>query len=57
MKYVAMRNIKDNNFETIVLNNNNLNSIEINQFYESLIELSNTFPASYGLFSIFLAIP
>ena len=39
-----------------ILNNNNLNSIEINQFYESLIELSNTFPASYGLFSIFLAI-
>jgi len=28
----------------------------MNQFYESLIELSNTFPASYGLFSIFLAI-
>ena len=39
-----------------ILNNNNLNSAEMNQFYESLIELSNTFPASYGLFSIFLAI-
>ena len=39
-----------------ILNNNNLNSVEMNQFYESLIELSNTFPASYGLFSIFLAI-
>ena len=36
--------------------NNNLISVEMNQFYESLIELSNTFPASYGLFSIFLAI-
>jgi uncharacterized membrane protein YfcA len=39
-----------------ILNNNNLNSVEMNQFYESLIELANTFPASYGLFSIFLAI-
>ena len=39
-----------------ILNNNNLNSIETNQLYESLIELSNTFPASYGLFCIFLAI-
>ena len=28
----------------------------MNQFYETLIELSNTFPASYGLFCIFLAI-
>ena len=36
--------------------NNNLISVEMNRFYESLIELSNTFPASYGLFSIFLAI-
>ena len=36
--------------------NNNLISVEMNQFYESLIELSSTFPASYGLFSIFLAI-
>ena len=36
--------------------NNNLISVEMNQFYESLIELSHTFPASYGLFSIFLAI-
>jgi len=36
--------------------NNNLISAEMNRFYESLIELSNTFPASYGLFSIFLAI-
>ena len=36
--------------------NNNLISVEMNQFYESLIELANTFPASYGLFSIFLAI-
>ena len=39
-----------------ILNNNNLNLVETNQLYESLIELSNTFPASYGLFSIFLAI-
>ena len=36
--------------------NNNLISVEMNQFYESLIELSNTFPASYGLFCIFLAV-
>ena len=28
----------------------------MNQFYESLIELSNTVPASYGVFPIFLAI-
>ena len=39
-----------------ILNNNSLNSVEMNQFYKSLIELSNTFPASYGLFCIFLAI-
>jgi len=39
-----------------ILNNNNLNSVETNQLYESLIELSNTFPASYGLFCIFLAV-
>ena len=39
-----------------ILNNNSSNLIKMNQFYESLIELSNTFPASYGLFSIFLAI-
>jgi len=39
-----------------ILNNNNLNPVETNQLYESLIELSNTFPASYGLFCIFLAI-
>jgi len=36
--------------------NNILISVEMNQFYESLIELSNTFPASYGLFCIFVAI-
>jgi len=39
-----------------ILNNNNLNLVETNQLYESLIELSNTFPASYGLFCIFLAV-
>ena len=39
-----------------ILSNNSSNPVEMNQFYESLIELSNTFPASYGLFSIFLAI-
>ena len=39
-----------------ILNNNSSSSVEMNQFYESLIELSNTFPASYGLFCIFLAI-
>ena len=39
-----------------ILNNNNLNLVEMNQLYESLIELSKTFPASYGLFSIFLAV-
>ena len=39
-----------------MLNNNNSSPIEMNQLYESLIELSNTFPASYGLFCIFLAI-
>jgi len=39
-----------------ILNNNNLNSIETNQLYETLIELSNTFPASYGLFCIMFAI-
>ena len=39
-----------------ILNDNNLNSIETNQLYETLIELSNTFPASYGLFCIFLAV-
>ena len=39
-----------------ILSNNNSNLVEMNQFYETLIELSNTFPASYGLFCIFLAI-
>ena len=39
-----------------ILNNNSSKPVEMNQIYESLIELSNTFPASYGLFSIFLAI-
>jgi hypothetical protein len=39
-----------------ILNNNNLSPVEMNQFYETLIELSNTFPASYGLFCIFLAV-
>ncbi|MBO6489869.1 MAG: sulfite exporter TauE/SafE family protein, partial [Pelagibacteraceae bacterium] len=39
-----------------LLNNNNLGPIEMNQFYETLIELSNSFPASYGLFCIFLAV-
>ena len=45
-----------NRLEYLNLNNNNLNSVETNQLYESLIELSNTFPASYGLFCIFLAV-
>jgi len=39
-----------------ILNNNSSNPVETNQLYESLIELSNTFPASYGLFCIFLAV-
>ena len=39
-----------------ILNNNSSNPVEINQYYESLINLSNNFPASYGLFCIFLAI-
>ena len=39
-----------------ILSNNNSSPIEINQFYETLIELSNSFPASYGLFCIFLAV-
>jgi hypothetical protein len=39
-----------------ILSNNNLSPIEMNQFYETLIELSNSFPASYGLFCIFLAV-
>ena len=39
-----------------ILNNNNLNPVELNQFYETLIELSISFPASYGLFCIFLAV-
>ena len=38
------------------LNDNSSNPAEMNQLYESLIELSSTFPASYGLFCIFLAI-
>jgi len=39
-----------------ILSNNNSSPIEINQFYETLIELSSSFPASYGLFCIFLAV-
>jgi len=39
-----------------ILSNNNSSPVEMNQFYETLIELSNTFPASYGLFCIFLAV-
>ena len=39
-----------------ILNNNSSKPVEMNQIYESLIELSNTFPASYGLFCIFFAI-
>jgi len=39
-----------------ILSNNSSNLVEMNQFYESLIELSNSFPASYGLFCIFLAV-
>ena len=39
-----------------VLSNSNSSPVEMNQFYETLIDLSNTFPASYGLFCIFLAI-
>jgi uncharacterized membrane protein YfcA len=39
-----------------ILSNNNSSPIEMNQFYETLIELSNSFPASYGLFCIFLAV-
>ena len=39
-----------------IFSNNNSSPIEMNQFYETLIELSNSFPASYGLFCIFLAV-
>jgi hypothetical protein len=39
-----------------ILGNNNSSPIEINQFYETLIELSKSFPASYGLFFIFFAV-
>jgi len=39
-----------------ILSNNNSSPVEMNKFYETLIELSSTFPASYGLFCIFLAI-
>ena len=39
-----------------ILNNNISNPVQTNRLYESLIELSNTFPASYGLFCIFLAV-
>ena len=39
-----------------ILNNNISNPVEMNQFYETLIELSSSFPASYGLFCIFLAV-
>ena len=39
-----------------ILSNNNSSPVEMNRLYETLIELSNTFPASYGLFCIFLAI-
>ncbi len=39
-----------------ILNNNISNPVEINKFYETLIELSISFPASYGLFCIFLAV-
>ncbi len=39
-----------------ILSNNNSNPVEINQYYESLINLSINFPASYGLFCIFLAV-
>ena len=39
-----------------VLSNNNSSPLEMNQFYETLIELSSSFPASYGLFCIFLAV-
>ena len=37
----------------IVLNNNSSSSVEMNKYYETLIELSNTFPASYGLILYF----
>ena len=39
-----------------ILSNNSSNPVEMTQFYVSLINLSNTFPASYGLFCIFLAV-
>jgi len=39
-----------------ILSNNNSSPVEMNKFYETLIELSNSFPASYGLFCIFLAV-
>ena len=43
-------------YDKNILNNNISNPVETNRLYETLIELSNTFPASYGLFCIFLAI-
>jgi len=39
-----------------ILNDNSSNLVKTNPLYESLIELSNTFPGSYGLFCIFLAV-
>jgi hypothetical protein len=39
-----------------ILSDNNSNPVEINQYYETLINLSNNFPASYGLLCIFLAV-
>ena len=40
----------------IILNNNNLESVEKNQFYETIINLSINHPITYGMFSIILAI-
>ena len=39
-----------------ILNNNISNPVEMNKFYETLIELSIFFPASYGVFCIFLSV-
>jgi len=41
---------------SLVLNNNNLKSVEQSQLYETIINLSINHPLTYGLFSIILAV-
>ena len=42
--------------QEIVLNSNNLNVVEKNQLYDTIINLSINHPITYGLFSIILAV-